>query len=138
MSPILQHFKDVFNRLDATRLDLLDEIYSRDVTFIDPVHELSGLPALREYYRRLYQGVIRCRFDFDDEFVQDGRAALIWSMQFEHERFRKHGVMTLGGVSHLRFTDRVFYHRDYFDMGAFLYERVPLLSGVIRTIKRRL
>jgi len=138
MPSTLQHFKDVFNRLDMTHLDLLDEIYDPDVKFMDPLHELSGLPKLREYYQRLYEGVISCRFDFDDEIVQDGRAALVWTMRFEHARFRKAGVMTLAGVSHLRFNDRVFYHHDYFDMGAFIYERVPVLASVIRAIKKRL
>lgn len=135
---LLQNFKKIFNQLDAAKLHLLDEIYAPDVRFIDPVHELEGLPALRDYYRRLYEGVISCRFDFDDEIVQDGRAALVWTMHFEHTRFRRTGVMTLTGVSHLRFSERVDYHRDYFDMGAFIYERVPVLSGVIRAIKQRL
>jgi hypothetical protein len=138
MPSTLQHFKDVFNRLDATHLDRLDEIYDPDVKFIDPVHELSGLPNLREYYQRLYEGVISCRFDFEDEIVEDGRAALVWTMHFEHIRFKKEGVMTLAGVSHLGFSDRVFYHHDYFDLGAFIYERVPMLSSVIRAVKKRL
>ena len=138
MNPFLQHFKSIFNQLDATRLYLLDEIYAPNVKFSDPVHELEGLPALRDYYQRLYEGVISCRFDFDDEIVQDERAALVWTMRFEHVRFKKAGVMTLTGVSHLRFNDRVFYHHDYFDMGAFIYERVPVLSSVIRAIKKRL
>ena len=29
-------------------------------------------------------------------------------------------------------------HQDYFDAGAMLYERLPLLSGVIRLVKRQL
>ncbi|MCU0734874.1 MAG: nuclear transport factor 2 family protein [Methylotetracoccus sp.] len=138
MSTFLQHFKGIFNELDATRLHLLDEIYAPNVKFSDPVHELEGLPALRDYYQRLYEGVISCRFDFDDEIVQDERAALVWTMRFEHVRFKKAGVMTLAGISHLRFSDRVYYHHDYFDMGAFIYERVPVLSSVIRAIKKRL
>lgn len=138
MNVPLQHFKSVFNELDANQLHRLDEIYDPNVKFIDPVHELTGLPALRAYYRKLYEGVTSCRFEFEDELVQDNRAALVWTMYFEHQRFSKAGVMSLKGVSHLRFEERVTYHHDYFDMGAFIYERVPLLSSVIRAIKRRL
>jgi hypothetical protein len=138
MNDTLHRFKDVFNRLNANNLELLQEIYRPDVRFEDPVHRLEGLPALSDYYRRLYQGVSSCRFDFEDEIVQGDRAALVWIMSFEHARFKRGETLELSGVSHLKFDQRVFYHRDYFDMGAFIYERVPLLSSVIRTIKRRL
>jgi len=135
---LLPRFKDVFNRLDGTNLELLEGIYSPDVGFEDPVHRLQGLPALTGYYRRLYDGVMSCRFEFEDEIAQSDRAALVWVMHFQHARFQKGRMLTLAGVSHLRFGERVDYHRDYFDMGAFIYERVPLLSAVIRRIKQRL
>jgi hypothetical protein len=59
-------------------------------------------------------------------------------MHVEHARFRRGEVITLTGASHLRFDTRISYHRDYFDMGEFLYERIPVLSAVIRHIKQRL
>ena len=40
--------------------------------------------------------------------------------------------------THLDVYKRQNYHRDYFDMGEFIYERVPVLGSVIRAIKRRL
>ena len=33
---------------------------------------------------------------------------------------------------------KVCQHRDYFDLGAMLYEQLPLLGPVVRTIKMRL
>jgi len=134
----LQRFKDVFNQLDSSNLHLLDEIYHRGVAFSDPVHQLQGLPALRDYYARLYDGVLTCRFEFEDEIVQDRRAALVWVMKFRHARFHKGQELVLSGVSHLKFDEKVFYHRDFFDMGEFIYERVPFLSTVIGAIKKRL
>ena len=69
MSGPLDRFKTAFNQLDKDHLDLLEEMYAPDVAFRDPVHELKGLPALRDYYGRLYQGVVSCRFDFEDEVI---------------------------------------------------------------------
>lgn len=131
-------FKEVFNQLDASNLNLLGEIYQPDVVFRDPVHELEGLEALRDYYAGLYEGVVSCRFEFEDELITDGRAVLVWVMHFEHARFCRGQTLSLAGASHLRFGEKVFLHHDYFDMGAFIYERVPLLGSVIRAIKRRL
>lgn len=140
MSGSLDRFKTAFNQLNQDTLHLLDEIYAPDVEFRDPVHELKGLPALRAYYRRLYDGVVSCHFDFEAEVIQDPQGMLVWIMRFQHARFRRGETLELRGVSHLQFHDdgKVFKHHDYFDMGEFIYERVPVLGGVIRAIKNRL
>ncbi|MFZ1327161.1 MAG: nuclear transport factor 2 family protein [Candidatus Contendobacter sp.] len=140
MNGPLDRFKNSFNQLNKDSLALLDEIYTADVAFRDPVHTLQGLPALRDYYRRLYDGVVSCRFEFDDEILQQDRGALVWRMRFQHARFRRGETLELRGVSHLKFRDdgKVFQHHDYFDMGEFIYERVAVLGGVIRAIKSRL
>lgn len=140
MSGSLDHFKTVFNQLNANTLNLLEEIYTPEVFFRDPVHELKGLPALSDYYGRLYQGVVSCHFEFESEVSDGAQAMLVWIMRFQHCRFRRGEMLDLRGVSHLKFgTDgKVFDHHDYFDMGAFIYERVPLLGSVIRMIKNRL
>jgi hypothetical protein len=42
------------------------------------------------------------------------------------------------GSSHLKGVgDKVVYHRDYLDLGAMLYEQLPLLGRVIRSLKNR-
>lgn len=48
--------------------------------------------------------------------------------------------MTVEGATRLEFdeTGKVCLHRDYFDLGAMLYEQLPLLGAVVRTIKGRL
>ncbi len=140
MPGLMDHFKNIFNQLNNNNLELLDEIYTLDVTFRDPVHALDGLPALRDYYARLYNGVVSCRFEFEAEILEGQQGMLVWLMQFQHTRFRPGETLELRGVSHLRFLEdgRVNYHRDYFDMGEFIYERVPVLGCVIRAIKRRL
>jgi limonene-1,2-epoxide hydrolase len=140
MSGPLDRFKVVFNQLNKDTLHLLENIYTPDVKFRDPVHELNGLPALRDYYGRLYDGVVSCHFDFEAEVIQGQQGMLVWTMRFQHARFQRDKMMELRGVSHLRFLDdgRVKDHRDYFDMGEFIYERVPVLGGIIRAIKKRL
>jgi hypothetical protein len=140
MSGPLDRFKTVFNQLNRDNLGLLEEIYTPDVRFRDPVHALDGLPALRDYYARLYDGVVTCHFDFEAEVIQGQQGMLVWIMRFQHARFRRGETLELSGVSHLRFLDdgRVNDHRDYFDMGEFIYERVPVLGRIIRAIKNRL
>jgi limonene-1,2-epoxide hydrolase len=134
--PVVEKFKEVFNALDAKNLHLVEELYAPDVHFADPFHEIKGRDALREYFARLYDGVESCRFAFADEAVNGKSASLTWVMCMRHRRFREEIIVP--GCSFIRFDDKVTYHRDYFDAGRLIYENVPLLGGVIRTIKARL
>jgi hypothetical protein len=34
--------------------------------------------------------------------------------------------------------DKVVYHRDYFDVGAMVYEHIPVLGWGVRTVKEKL
>ncbi|MFM7841669.1 MAG: nuclear transport factor 2 family protein [Nitrospira sp.] len=138
MSPQVELFKSTFNSLTSANVALLDNLYASNVVFADPFHHIAGLPALRAYFLRQYEGVIRCTFTFEEQVVQRGTAMLTWTMHLEHARISKGETIHLPGASHIRFTDKVTYHRDYFDAGEFLYERLPVVGGLIRAIKGRL
>jgi len=34
--------------------------------------------------------------------------------------------------------DKIVEHRDYFDAGELFYENVPILGGIIRTLKKKI
>lgn len=138
MSQQLELFKSTFNSLTSANMALLDNLYASNVVFADPFHHIAGLTALRAYFLRQYEGVIRCTFTFEEQVVQRGTAMLTWTMHLEHARISKGETIHLPGASHIRFTDKVTYHRDYFDAGEFLYERLPVVGGLIRAIKGRL
>lgn len=138
MSRSVGTFKDTYNRLTRSSLSLLDDLYDESVVFEDPLHRIQGLPALRAYFERLYADIHSCRFTFEAEVVQDDQAVLTWTMHLQHTRFHPGERLHLPGATHIRFADKVVYHRDYFDVGALLYERVPLLGPLVRAIKSRL
>lgn len=137
MSRSVETFKDTYNHLSRSSLSLLDALYDESVVFEDPLHRIQGLPALRTYFERLYADIHSCRFTFEAEVVQDDQAIMTWTMHLRHRRLRPGETLRLPGASHIRFHDRIVYHRDYFDVGALLYERIPLLGAVVRHIKSR-
>jgi ketosteroid isomerase-like protein len=138
MAGPVELFMTTFNRLSRTNLALLDELYAPDVVFTDPFHHIEGLEGLRAYFARQYEDVIRCSFTFEDRVVQGGTAMLAWTMHLDHARFCKGRTIHLPGASHIRFAGQVTYHRDYFDAGEFLYERVPVVGTLVRLIKARI
>ena len=54
MSDYLERFAQRFSELDASNLERLGELYSDDIQFRDPLHQVQGLSALRTYFDQLY------------------------------------------------------------------------------------
>ncbi|MEQ8821987.1 MAG: nuclear transport factor 2 family protein [Sumerlaeia bacterium] len=137
MTPI-DRFKTIYNQLDATNVNLADELYDPAIRFVDPVKEIQGLENLKAYFRDLYDGVEECRFEFTHEIASGNAATLCWVMHLRHGKLKPKETVQVPGASYLEFGDKIIYHHDYFDLGKLIYERVPVLGGLIRTIKNRL
>lgn len=64
MSAFLHDFAARFTALNKDNLDLLGELYSDDLLFRDPLHEVHGLTAVRRYFAELYANVEALHFEF--------------------------------------------------------------------------
>ena len=139
MSDFLRRFAQAFATLDKHNLHLLDSLYSKDIVFTDPLHNIQGLTALQRYFADLYSNVSQLRFDFYGfDQVAEGEGYLRWKMSFCHPRLANGTLIRVEGCSHLMWRDKVYHHRDYFDAGALLYENLPLMGTAIRWLKGRL
>ena len=140
MDEPLARFVALYQQLDRQQLHRLSEVYADEVIFIDPAHRIEGLAALSDYFAALYQRLAYCRFVITSQQQQGRQAWLGWTMTFSHPRLRGGKPVTVEGATRLEFdeTGKVCLHRDYFDLGAMLYEQLPLLGPLVRTIKGRL
>lgn len=140
--PDLDNFCAFFNKLDKTCTEKLVEIYTDEVVFIDPLHRIEGSKALVAYFDALYESVTSCGFIFHDRQRQGDTAFVTWTMKLVHPRLDGGQTVNVEGCSRLDFADdgsgRVTYHRDYFDAGAMLYERLPVIGTAVRYIKKQL
>lgn len=135
----LQNFIDIYTKLNINNTERILAIYAQNVVFIDPAHKLTGLSALQHYFDNLYTNVEACQFKIDNVFFNDDQAAVYWTMTYTHQRLNRANPITISGHSHLRGKDGlVVYHQDYLDLGAMVYEHIPLLGRFIRMIKARM
>ncbi|MFA9419354.1 MAG: nuclear transport factor 2 family protein [Gammaproteobacteria bacterium] len=134
---LLESFKSNFKDLKKADWSQLGNFYADNILFRDPVHELHGLVTLEDYFNTLCADLIVCRFEFLDQVVDDHSAYLKWIMHFRHPRLGNE-IIDVRGVSHLRWTDKIEFHEDFYDMGAMLYERLPVLGNVTRWLRLRL
>ena len=61
-----------------------------------------------------------------------------WIMSYQHPKLAAGRSIDVAGISHIRFEEKIFYHRDYYDLGEMLYEHIPLYGWITRRLKARL
>lgn len=135
-----QRIEQVFNQLRADNLHILDEFYHPDLHFLDPVGEMKGLANMKSYYAHMYKNVKQINFDFEHHIADGPNHMATWTMTYEVDALNGGRPISMKGVSDIRFdeqTNLVIYHRDYFDMGAMVYEYVPVLGAAVRYLKKR-
>ncbi len=140
MTDLLNEIKLSWRKFDLEALDQLEPLYHPEVKFIEPAGEILGREKLFRYFRQSSEGLISCSFEFDNdlETATPGQGFLVWQMHFQHKKIRKGSKIVVPGATLLQFEDQITLHRDWFDLGATVYENIPLLGSVIRAIKSRL
>ena len=140
MTEPLSRFIALYQQLNLQQLHRLPEVYADEVIFIDPAHRIEGLAALGDYFAALYQRLAYCRFEIISQQHEGAQAWLSWVMTFSHPRLAAGQPIRVEGATRLEFdaAGKVRVHRDYFDLGAMLYEQLPLLGPLVRVIKGRL
>jgi len=131
-------FVEIYQKLDSSNLYLLSEIYSDNIQFIDPMHEINGIHELRRYFANLYSNVKHCKFDITDTFNVDNNAFIYWTMHYAHPKLASGNTISVKGHSKLIFdNDKIIKHRDYFNVGELLYKHIPLLGSIVKFIDKR-
>ncbi|GIU05418.1 nuclear transport factor 2 family protein [Shewanella glacialipiscicola] len=136
-NPLVDNFIELYQALNKNNLHLLGQVYGDDIIFTDPMHQISGLESLTQYFAKLYENVQHIQFEIKEVQQSDGQASLFWQMQYRHPKLNKGQLIRVDGMSQLKFNDKIYFHRDYFDLGQMLYEQVPFVGGLIRLLKTR-
>lgn len=129
-----------FNELRSDTMHTVDEFYAENIHFEDPLGEIRGRSAMRAYYEKLYRNVIDIRFDFKNILADGSSYFAPWTMEFRSKALKKGSPISVEGGSLIRFNsqNQAEFHRDYFDMGAFIYEHIPVLRASVAFVKNRL
>lgn len=131
---------EFFNAVSFDTMDLVDEFYAENVEFHDPAGDLVGRNQVKSYYKAMYRNVVDVKFDFPAVVESDDVVMAEWIMTVKMKSFNGGKPIVVNGMSHLRFGDdgRVVYHRDSFDLGAMVYEKIPVFGGIVRWLRKRL
>ena len=140
MSQIITLFKDYYAEFGQASAQHLSDLYCADIVFKDPLHELSGLEQLKGYFSSMNNGLELCDFVFDESCCVDngGVAWLKWTMNYRHKKLASGKPLSLEGASVIRYQEKITYHEDFYDLGAMIYQQVPVLGFVVKKVNAKL
>ncbi len=122
---------DFYSDFSKESIPLIEGLYTQDIEFVDPVHTLTGILALKAYFKRMASNMLHYEMRYLEVIEGDGCAHLSWEMTFAHKSLKSGKPIIVKGMSFLKFTSKVYYHEDRYDLGALVYEHVPLFGKLI-------
>lgn len=135
----INKLQQCYLQLNKNNIDTIREVYSENIFFEDPFKKINGIDSLQEYMQSMYDNLIQCEFDYGKILSDDHDATILWVMKMRHKSFNGSKEISLNGCTHLVVhNEKVIYHKDYFDSNALIFEHIPVLSWIIKTIKKQL
>lgn len=128
-----------FEALSPTAVEQLGRLYTHDAYFKDPFNEVRGLAEVQRIFRHMYVALDDPHFVVTDRVVDGAQCFLTWEFRFRFKRFDTTTLQSVRGGSHLKLAadGRIAFHRDYWDAAEELYEKLPVVGGLMRWLKRR-
>lgn len=155
--PELKRYIDFYESLSPDTVNQVRKIFSVDATFIDPFNHIHGHDKIIMLFNDMFNKVEEPAFVVmssawatprittpDHPLPKDvlphdtaGLAMLRWQFSMAGKRGK---LVTIDGMSEVFFgaTGRVFRHVDYWDPTPEVYEKVPLVGGIIRRVRKRI
>ena len=147
----LHRYFELFNRLNPKRqnpinelvaLQLeLSELASANIRFEDPFGSIVGTEALSRYLLRFSKQVPELKFELLRQGWDGDDCLVLWRFSGQSRWFGdQQGQWCFDGVSRIEFDQQgyILSHTDYWDAGAAVYQRLPILGRLIGRIRRRL
>ena len=139
METAIDRIVDAFQTLTPAGVDALDTIYAARARFKDPFNDVQGLAEIQRIFRHMYVSLENPHFVVTGRIVQGNQCFLTWEFRFVFRRFKQGEAQCILGGSHLVLRDdgRITQHRDYWDAAEELYEKLPVVGGLMRWLKGR-
>lgn len=132
----IEKFKTYYERCEFHDIEELKKVYSENIKFKDPIHQIEGIQKLDTYFKKMDRNLVEGTFHFKSTTFSENSAHLGWDMEVLMKSPAK--WLKVSGVTYVEFDDKITHHVDYFDAGAMFYENVPILSKIIRFVKLKI
>ena len=130
---------EFFEALSPQSVKEIAHFYAPDARFKDPFNDVTGIVPITRIFEHMFVALEQPRFVVTNQVVQGAQCFLTWEFHFAFKRFAPGKPQVILGASHLVFSPQglVTLHRDYWDAAEELYEKLPLVGGLMRWLKKR-
>jgi len=129
-----------FEELSPASRDELRKLAHPDIRFVDPFNEVRGIDKLLAVFDHMFETTTNPKFVTEPPVAGGNTAFIKWrfTCTIDNRFYRK--AMTIDGVTEVQFDEAglITAHIDYWDAARQLYEKLPLLGGLLRVVRRRL
>jgi len=128
-----------FETLSPATVTGIGALYDPQARFKDPFNDVTGLPAVQHIFEHMFVALESPRFVVLEQIAQGHQAFLTWEFRFRFKNFKQGQDQIILGSTHLVFSEAglVTLHRDYWDAAEELYEKLPVVGGLMRWLKKR-
>ena len=133
------HICHFFETLTPDSVRQIGTHYTPEARFKDPFNDVRGHAAIARIFGHMFDSLHEPRFVVTSRVIDGTQCFLVWEFRFRFKRFDTTTEQVVHGGSHLRLAPdgRVTDHRDYWDAAEELYEKLPLVGGLMRWLKKR-
>lgn len=127
-----------FENLTPESLNRFEEVFTSDARFRDPFNDAQGVAAVRRVFEKMFDDVDEHKFKVQSYAVNGNSAYLVWVFEITPKGKKK--VWLIEGMSRIDFRDdgKATAHIDYYDAAGQIYEKIPLIGGVLRLMRRKI
>jgi hypothetical protein len=142
--PVIDNFIEFYETFSASSIKRLDNVYDSNVVFVDPIHRVTGLNELQDYFLHLCGGNGSTSFRITHAINSGqhsgdaGKAFFRWLMTYSHPKLAGGRSLELVGGSMVCFDRRVTYQEDFYDLGKMIYQHLPVLGWVVKKVNNQL
>jgi hypothetical protein len=134
----IQWVIEQFENISPNTIDSLVTLYSEDAFFKDPFNEVKGHTKIKHIFTHMFTQVNNPRFVIKNTLENGSQACLIWEFIFQLKQ-SPNLDQVIRGCTWMTFNESLLIteHRDYWDAAEELYEKIPVLGGLMRWLKKR-
>lgn len=134
-----QNYASFFENIDSqTKIEDYYQFFNKNIDFKDPFHHVIGVEKVFSIFQSMYRNLENPRFKVIEIVSQRNISYLKWEFTF---KFKNETIENkFFGTSRIVFDldGKALIHEDYWDAAQNIYEKLPIISSLIKFIKKRI